>query len=363
MNQTEKEITEYISKDKYRKKMGLPAEVTEEYRLLAQGEYNRNYLFKHPSDGRELVLRINCGSQMHLNHQIEYEANALKLLEKSGRTAHVYYVDGLFDAPGEGVLVMDYLPGRNLDYKSAGDLKGAAECLADIHSVIISEKDIVPAASDALPADADRLIAPDGTMKAILSECEDMLSVYMCSDLPADDKKRRLRKLLDDAWKLASDEQASPYRCCINAELNSTNFLVEESDDFPLKVRLVDWEKPLYGDPAQDLAHFLAPTTTFWKTDVVFGTDKTENFIDMYIDAVNGRFDTEGLRERTLAMIPVTCLRGMTWCAMAWIQYRNSDKELVNQSTADKLEQYLCDEFISDIEIRVKSALTGGECR
>ena len=32
---------------------------------------------------------------------------------------------------------------------------------------------------------------------------------------------------------------------------------------------MIDWEKPLWGDPAQDLGHMLAPTTTFWKTDVI----------------------------------------------------------------------------------------------
>ena len=55
-----------------------------------------------------------------------------------------------------------------------------------------------------------------------------------------------------------------PYQCCINTELNSTNFLIggEGKPNY-----LIDWEKPLFGDPAQDLGHFLAPTTTFWKTE------------------------------------------------------------------------------------------------
>ena len=30
---------------------------------------------------------------------------------------------------------------------------------------------------------------------------------------------------------------------------------------------IIDWEKALIGECEQDLAHFLAPTTTFWKTD------------------------------------------------------------------------------------------------
>ena len=65
---------------------GLPAKITEEYQILAQGEYNRNYRFTHPISQKELVLRVNFGSQMHLDNQIEYEYQALKLLESSGRT-------------------------------------------------------------------------------------------------------------------------------------------------------------------------------------------------------------------------------------------------------------------------------------
>ena len=87
-------INEYIRNPEYRSALGLPPGVTETYTLLAQGEYNVNYLFAHPVTGRKLVLRVNMGSQMHLDRQIEYEAHALGLLRGSGRTPDVYYVDG-----------------------------------------------------------------------------------------------------------------------------------------------------------------------------------------------------------------------------------------------------------------------------
>ena len=50
------------------------------YQPLAQGEYNINYWFVHPLTGKKLVLRVNTGSQMHLEKQIEYEYHALELL-------------------------------------------------------------------------------------------------------------------------------------------------------------------------------------------------------------------------------------------------------------------------------------------
>lgn len=352
-------ISDYIGTEKYRRALGLPEDCTEEYRVLAQGEYNINYSFTHPVSGRQLVLRVNCGSQMHLSRQIEYEANALKQIGASGRTPVLHYVDGTDIAPGNGVLVMDMLPGKALDYTDRLQMKGAAECLADIHSTYIDEAGTVRGNPEMVPDSTVNLIAPETSMKAILEECEQMLKVYMESPLPEESRKARLRALLDSAWSLIPEKEDAPYRCCINTELNSTNFLAEELKDGGCYVRLVDWEKPLYGDPAQDLGHFLAPTTTFWKTDIIFDQETTDGFIQDYTEAAGGRFNTEGLKERTLAFIPVTCLRGLTWCAMAWVQYHQADKMLINESTRIKLDQYLSDMFIADIEQRVKTAQRG----
>ena len=89
-----KGLNEYVKNEKYRKALNLPNEQEEEYTMLAQGEYNINYSFTHPKTGKKLLLRVNCGSQMHLENQIGYECHALQLLEASGRTPKVLYVDG-----------------------------------------------------------------------------------------------------------------------------------------------------------------------------------------------------------------------------------------------------------------------------
>ena len=114
---------------------------------------------------------------------------------------------------------------------------------------------------------------------------------------------------------------------------------------------LIDWEKPLFGDPAQDLGHFLAPTTTFWKTDVILREEEIENFLNEYLKCVGARFDITGLKERTKIFMEITCLRGITWCAMAWVQYQQPDKLIINESTYRKLEDYLSDGFLEKIEI------------
>lgn len=327
------ELQKLVASPEYRAALALPEAVEEHYEPLAQGEYNKNYLFEHPTDGRKLVLRVNYGSQMHLEHQIEYEANALNLLEPSGRTPKVWYVDGSMKYIARGILVMDYLPGTALDYEKEEDLETAAHILADIHRVPVPE--------------GHGLIAPENSLRAILEECEAMVAVYFDSPLAPEEKKRKLRELLDLAWKKADALEGMPVRkCIINTEVNNTNFLMGEGPG-----SLIDWEKPLYGDPAQDLGHFLAPTTTFWKTDVIFTQEQIEKFLDDYCAAAE---DPTDVRARTKVFLPVTCLRGVTWCAMAWVEYRSPERALANESTRKKLDQFLEDRFLDLLEFYVK---------
>lgn len=329
-----------VTSPEYRAALALPEALTEEYRPLAQGEYNENYLWKHPVTGQDLVLRVNHGSQMHLEHQIDYEANALRLLAPSGRTPKVRYVDGSCRYLDHGILVMDFLPGVPLDYEDRRDLCEAAAILADIHSVEV-------------PAEHG-LIAPEHSLKAILDECEAMVAVYLDSPLGDPSTKKSIRDLLDLAWAKADDLNGLEFpRCVINTELNNTNFLMNGAG----KGYLIDWEKPLYGDPAQDLGHFLAPTTTFWKTDIIYDDAQIDAFLEQYIAAVraNGRPDlVEGIVERTKVFLQVTCLRGVTWCAMAWVEYKDPERELVNESTRRKLDQYLAPAFLERIRAFVK---------
>ena len=83
---------------------------------------------------------------------------------------------------------------------------------------------------------------------------------------------------------------------------------------------------------------------------MILTPEEMEDFIHLYIQKVDGRFDTKGLMERTLAYIPITCLRGITWCAMAWVQYQQPDKLLFNQSTFQKLGQYLDMGFLEKMD-------------
>ena len=322
------QLEQYLKRTEVREALGFPADVPIPLTLLGQGEYHVNYRFAHPETGHEYVLRVNTGSQMHLSDQIGYEYRALRLLEPTGRTPKVRYVDGSRTALPWGVLVMDYLPGRALDYHT--DLPLAAQILADIHKLPV-------------PADCG-LIAPQRPLAAMVEECRAMVQVYF--DFPDRNPctEQGLRAMLDSLspWGEGDPFSTAP-RAIINTELNSGNFLINGPGQ---PNYLVDWEKPLLADPAQDLGHFLAPTTTFWKTDCILTPAEREAFTTAYLEAVGDLEDRGGLRERLGAYLALTCLRGVTWCAMAYVEYQKPDRPIRNSFTYEKICTYLTPDFL-----------------
>lgn len=327
-----KGLSQYINSKTFREGGGLPLEGELDIKLLAQGEYNINYVFTHPLTLKKLILRVNTKSQMKLDNQIEYEYKAIKELASSGRVPAVYYVDKAPRGMDFGILVMEFLEGTPLDYKK--DLSIAAECLADIHSV-----DIKP---------LSHLISPSNPFKAMIEECTEMSSFYLNSSLGDEKVKIQIKRLLEKAKDLVKDEKDfSGTRHCINTELNSGNFLINGEGK---KNYIIDWEKPILGEVAQDLGHFLAPTTTFWKTDVILKRSEIDEFINEYIKAVDNRFSTLGLAERVNIYLILTCLRGITWCAMAWVEYQDPNRIIKNEFTYEKIKTYLTLEFLNSIE-------------
>lgn len=92
------------------------------------------------------------------------------------------------------------------------------------------------------------------------------------------------------------------------------------------------------------------PTTTYWKTDIILDDNTVEETLDAYIKAVGGRLFTDDIKERTYAYIPITCLRGITYCAKAWVQYHNHSRFIINKATEDKLDAYLDEKFLTYLE-------------
>ncbi|WP_419725003.1 phosphotransferase family protein [Terrisporobacter petrolearius] len=332
-------LEEYVKRQEFLEALNIPKDSKIDFQLLAQGEYNINYLFTHPVTKDSLILRVNTASQMNLSNQIEYEYKSLLQLKESNRTPIPIYVDGSKKHLDYGVLVMNFLQGVPLDYRK--DLYIAANCLGDIHSVELEEN--------------SHLLCPKNPLQAIIDECEIMIQTYYNSDLGDEEKKKQIKRMLSLGQRMIKGtEEYNGRRCIINTELNSSNFLIngENSNNY-----IIDWEKPILGEPAQDLGHFLAPTTTFWKTDVILSQEEIGKFTEEYIKVVGNNFNTNNIANRLNLYIPITCLRGITWCAMAWVQYKDPDKLIRNEFTAKKLDDYLSKDFLDMIENRYFKSL------
>ena len=314
---------DFLRSDAFLLPLGIPSDAALKFEVLGQGEYNLNYVFDHPVTGKKMVLRINTGSQMHLADQISYEFSALQALAPSGRTPKP-----ICCYPEQKMLVMEWLPGRALDYNT--DLDIAAKILADIHCTPVPEN--------------CGLLRPSYPAQAIYEECLEMVQHYFDWELADPVVCGLLHQLIDEIGKLPLMENSDAPVCMVNTELNSGNFLVDGESS-----HLVDWEKPLLSEPAQDLGHFLAPTTTFWKTDVILMPQQVKEFTADYIAAVKGRIDCSTLPQRLPLFFTVTCLRGVTWCAMAYREYCQPGRELRNEDTFRKLKAYLEPAFLQNL--------------
>lgn len=315
-------VQKYIDSKRLHEFFGIKKDETIELQNLAQGEYNINFIIKHKSFG-QLVFRINTASQMNLENQIKYEFDTLKLIENSNVTPKEIYLDDKKDIIPFGVLVMNYIEGVSLDYKK--DLEKGAKCLAKIHN---------------LNTEKGHLFDAKNPKNEIVLESQNLISKYENSNIAEKNITKFLYQILEKAEKIADNEFVSSYRTCINTEVNSGNFLIKE------KCSLVDWEKAIYGDVAQDLGHFLAPTTTFWKTDIFLSGEEMKYFVDSYkSEAI---FDVYNLEDRVKNYISMNCLRGVSWCAMAFAEYQK-ERAIKNEFTYNKIKQYVNEDFLQKI--------------
>lgn len=296
---------------------------------LACGEYNLNFLIQGT---RNYVFRINMASQIGRNDQIVYEYKALQLLQKTGVTPKPYLVDDSRTHIDRGISIMEFLPGRPLDYHL--DCHRAAQVFAKIHSTTVS------------PAD-NHLIVERQPLSLIYNECENLLKKYFSSPLAEPKIQAYLQDILQWMKENRHKEsfyQAHPWMCVVNTEVNSGNFLVADNDTF-----LIDWEMPRWGDPSSDLCHFLSPLTTLWKTDFRFTAPTQEEFITSYCHAIENTQLRDSLKERMSIKMPYILLRGISWSAMAHIGYQDGSLSVRNEDTWQTLCHYMNLDFIQSI--------------
>lgn len=285
--------------------------------FLAAGEYNENYLVSDKTGA--YVFRINQGTQLGLARQVEYEFSALQAVFPSGVTPRPLHYSLDAGGLGQGVLLMEYLPGRPLDY--IRDLHIAADIFARIH---------------ALSPDP-RLIVQADPVAAIAAESLALICRYN------GDRYRPVRQLLlkyhDQIVKLTSTSPtffSGDPLCMVNTEVNSGNFLIH-----PQRSCLIDWEKAVVSCRYQDLAHFLVPTTTLWKTDCRLSAEDKKAFLASYRQALDCPIPLPELTQKTAFMERVILLRALSWCYMAYHEYTGKSRALTCDVTFSKIVSYL----------------------
>ena len=295
-------------------------------KLLGAGEYNINFTFDEGD--LKKVLRINMKSQMNLENQIEYEYETLQLLKDSGVTPKPYDVVTETNLLPYKYLTMEFLKGRPLNYKT--DMEIGAYLLSTVHNVKYRENNLINASNP---------------FQLMFDECKQMSGEYLAWEKTDKKVSNYIKIFLEKCQTLIPEEYAIANPCIINTELNSGNFLIGEGKEDSY---VIDWEKALIGECEQDLAHFLAPTTTFWKTDIILSENEINKFLEEYNNYRN--FD----RERFERYLIFNCLRGVTWCSMAFRQYSENDKMLMDETTFKKIASYIELEFLEKVSAYFK---------
>ena len=295
-------------------------------KLLGAGEYNINFTFDEGD--LKKVLRINMKSQMNLENQIEYEYETLQLLKDSGVTPKPYDLVTETNLLPYKYLTMEFLEGSPLNYKT--DMYIAAYLLSKVHNT---------------PYGDNNLINATNPFQLMFDECKQMAGEYLAWEKVDKKVSNYIKTFLEKCQTLIPEEYAIANPCIINTELNSGNFLIGEGKEDSY---VIDWEKALIGECEQDLAHFLAPTTTFWKTDIILSENEINEFLEEYGNYRN--FD----RKRFERYLIFNCLRGVTWCSMAFRQYSENDKMLMDDTTFKKIASYIELEFLEKVSAYFK---------
>ena len=295
-------------------------------KLLGAGEYNINFTFDEGD--LKKVLRINMKSQMNLENQIEYEYETLQLLKDSGVTPKPYDLVTQTNLLPYKYLTMEFLKGRPLNYQI--DMYIAAYLLSKVHNT---------------PYGDNNLINATNPFQLMFDECKQMAGEYLAWEKVDKKVSNYIKTFLEKCQTLIPEEYDIANPCIINTELNSGNFLIGEGKEDSY---VIDWEKALIGECEQDLAHFLAPTTTFWKTDIILSENEINEFLEEYGNYRN--FD----RKRFERYLIFNCLRGVTWCSMAFRQYSENDKMLMDDTTFKKIASYIELEFLEKVSAYFK---------
>lgn len=283
-------------------------------KFLAMGEYNANFSFQNGK--KTEILRIKKGSQINNNEPSKYEFEALKFLEPLGITPKVFKLFDKSPFLPYGGFTMEFLEGRSLEYEK--DLLIAAKLLSKLHL---------------LDTTNTPLLVAKKPFFEMYEECLKFSKFYENSQFKSSEILKMLEFFKEHLSENLSDEISS--KSVINTELNSSNFIIGKNSF------IIDWEKPLIGDNEQDLAHFLVPTTTLFKSENTLTKAQIYEFLNEYSKLKS--FDEKLLKR----YLKATCFRGFSWCAFAYAKAKISNTK---SPAYEKIKMYLSSEFMTKLK-------------
>jgi len=277
-------------------------DVEEEVSLLASGENNTNYLITASElyGETKYLFRINHSSRLGLTDQIEYEFAVLQAVRRSGVTPRPFYCDA---NPGEGlgngVMLMEYLEGRPLNYSV--DWAIAAEVLAKIHSV---------------PVDT-RLIVQKNPVWDYARECRGLGDHFDTAH--GDDIKEKLCDCIDELTALAGEverlsEKESPV--IVNGIACSSDFLIDDEGENKIG-KLVDWESGVIASRYVDIGQFFAQACLVGEFGYCRDEEEKSRFAEVYINATGLDISVQEVVSRATLFEKSTMLRAKIWNCVA----------------------------------------------
>jgi len=345
-NLTTDDVRRYVqSNDALKLAVGMRDDADTSLMPLGMGEHNLNY--RLDVRGRSFVLRINVAKQPFHDDQISYEFSALETLAPCGCVPSPVYLDSSSNALGEGVLVESFCEGDMLDFDHLrpGDLRCAAQVMADVHAVSVPH--------------GCMLHKPSDPLRGLMEECVGRFEVYRRSAFE-DARITGWARRFFEASQRALETSPPPRNCehIVNTETLPSHFLIPATSASQAAANdvssgvfcanpgyFVDWERPIVGEVAQDVAYFVSPTTTFWDSEFLFPASGIDSFVEDYWRAVDGRFERDGFDERFEPWLMMTALRSTTWCCRALVTY-NDPSVHKTEKTARKLPVYLSNDFM-----------------
>lgn len=296
--------------------------------FLSESESNINFLIDVGVE--KYVFRLNKMSQLGLRNQIRYEYDALKTLERSYVTPTTFFLDDSTTFFEYGVLIMQYIEGRQLEYKK--DLQEAAKIFGTIHSL------------DTNKIDTSSFLKCENIVEDSLNRSKIYLDGFLKSDKLDVDMKLKISNFLERGEKnkkYGSYFKKDEWNTINNTEPHAKNFIIS---DRKRKGFLIDWEKPILSDPAVDLAYFLSPLSTFMTDDYIFTEDERDNFFKTYIMYLD-RYDRD-IIERVRIYTPFLYLELFSKLVSKFIKLEDNQgieykklKQIVNIDFINKLTQ------------------------